>query len=132
MNSQGPLFSFQIEGRRLHMQSLHSNQNLPQSQSDTLQQNIKHKWKTMQINEYNLCHKKKDFGYQNYRFQNYNGPQGLLILHPLPKHNLLFYPLYTYLCVHTSRVQCIHLFALLPPPKKLLVPPMYQAFTKTQ
>lgn len=50
---------------------------------------------------------------------------------PPPKPNLFFYPLYTYLCAHISRVQFIHLFTVLHlSPKKLLIPPTYQALTK--
>lgn len=43
----------------MFVQSSYNNQNQPQSQSDTHWQNIKHKWKTMQINQYNLAIKKR-------------------------------------------------------------------------
>lgn len=44
---------------KMLVQNLYNNQHLPQSQSDTQWQNIKHKWKTMQINQYNLAIKKR-------------------------------------------------------------------------
>lgn len=45
---------------KMLVQNLYNNQHLPQSQSDTQWQNIKHKWKTMQINRYKLAIKKRE------------------------------------------------------------------------